>query len=100
MATQLTLLAQAIVATEELLVLAQAEKWEELTPLNQSRQQVIQQINLSDTPAKLAPRVQKEMNRLIALNEQLTTYCAEKRSEAMVALGKMNQSHKVKKAYS
>ena len=100
MAGQLTLLAEAIKASEQLLALVASEKWEDLASLNQSRQHLIQQIDLSDTPPSLQVQVQEQMEKLIALNQQIEQDCIEKRAEAMTELSKIKQSQKVKQAYS
>ena len=100
MASQLTLLTDAIAASEQLLDLVRSEDWDALSPLNQSRQQLIQQLDLSDTPPSLRAQVQEQMEHLIALNQQIERDCIEKRAEAMTELTKINQSQKVKQAYS
>jgi len=100
MSTQLDLIAQAITTSREQLVLAESEQWDALSDLEQTRQDVIKQIDLSQVEEGQQQQVIEQMTALVSLNEQLESFCREKRSEAITELTKINQGLKVKKAYS
>lgn len=102
MSAMLDLIATLISESEQLLTLANDEQWDAFVKLEQQRQNHLDRLDLRDVNLSQEEHatIQQQMQALIALNTQIETQCRQQRDTIAAELKKINQSHKIKKAYS
>lgn len=98
----LDLIRTLISESEQLLSFANDEQWDAFVELEQQRQNHLNQLDLREMHVSEDEHatIQQQMQALISLNAQIETQCRQQRDVIATELKKMQQSHKIKKAYS
>lgn len=102
MSSALMLVATLISESERVISLSETDQWDDFSEQEQARQSLIKQLDLRNVnlSEQQDQELRRQMQSLIALNSQIELICAEKRSEIVSELKKLDQGSKAKKAYS
>jgi hypothetical protein len=102
MLSALVLVATLISESERVISLSKKNQWDDFFAREQVRQRLIKQLDLRNVSLSEQQdrELRRQMQSLITLNSQIEGVCAQKRSEIVSELKKLDQGSKAKKAYS
>ena len=102
MSSAVVLVATLISESERVISLSNTDQWDDFSAREQVRQRLIKQLDLRNVnlSEQQDQELRRQMQSLIALNSQIEQICAQKRSEIVIELKKLDQGSKAKKAYS
>lgn len=99
MISQIEVLEQAILLSEQMLEYAKAENWEVFFQTEIKRQSLIAQINTQKCAQQERESAATFLAQLLNLNQQLEKICIIQRSEAISKIQELNQGSKASQAY-